>query len=452
MTPLQPQFKIRVYRAGVRPGTEDSFSAKGSAFRSDDDYTYMDVESCTTLPVTYEEEASLLNTLSFTIDKHAEVLLHRFRLGQWIVFYGGYYDESGKGVRKVFSGTVTRIITTFPNSGVVKFTVECMSYGFTKMGKDNDFYVYPDKNSPRNFAKGKTTLSLSELVRGISTECGMEIGDLILPKEITGLQFTEKNVRRQKNVSDWKFLHDIARAYNCFMWTEFKNGKEVLHFVDKTRAVKNSNTDINFLYPLKGEGAVTDITPEEMQRYDDPIWNRPRLIWDVTVEEDISLAYAVSRSASYIDKETGEQKEALAEVLTDKEGRRITVFYELDEQKVADVDRTNPQLADQIRSSGGAPKGWKPATGSITPEYTAYYYKEIKRYDNDDVAVNDQAFFGIYVTGVCNMDLDLRSQRSYSIRGIIRYSTSDKTGTYFLRGLKHIWSSLGCTTELDFIK
>ena len=177
--PLQPQFKVRVYKPGVRPGSSDTIGSKGGSFRTDDSYSFMDVEECVAWGVTYEEEASLLNTLSFTIDKHADILLHKFRMGQWVVFYGGSYNENGGDMRKVFSGTVTRIRTRFPNNGRVEFTVECMSYGFTQMGKDNINFVYPDKNSPRPFAFGKSTISLRDLVIGIATESGMVVGDIV---------------------------------------------------------------------------------------------------------------------------------------------------------------------------------------------------------------------------------------------------------------------------------
>ena len=96
MRPLQPQFKIRVYKLGVRPSVSDTYSSKGGSYREDDNYNYMDVEECVAWGVTYSEEASLMNTLNFTVDKYAEVLLQRFFIGQWVVLYGGYYDEEGK--------------------------------------------------------------------------------------------------------------------------------------------------------------------------------------------------------------------------------------------------------------------------------------------------------------------------------------------------------------------
>ena len=165
------------------------------------------------------------------------------------------------------------------------------------------------------------------------------------------------------------------------------------------------------------------------------------------------MAYAVSRSAMYYDKETGEYKEAISEI-TEDEGRRVIVFYELDEAKVEYIHRTDPELADQIRSSGATSLPWSSGVKDIKdekPEYSRYYYKAVKIVDENQ-AVFDKSFFGITVSATCNQDLDIRSQRSYNIRGLVRYTSSDKTGRYFLRGLKHIWDADGPVTELDFIK
>ena len=66
--------------------------------------------------------------------------------------------------------------------------------------------------------------------------------------------------------------------------------------------------------------------------------------------------------------------------------------------------------------------------------------------------VFDKAFYGITVTAKTLLDLDIRSQRSYKIRGILSYHSKDKETSFFLRGLKHTWDNDGCWTELDFIR
>ena len=129
--PIQPQFKIRLFCGKVQP---DIFRNSNVIVSNNGDY--IDIEPCVTFPVTYEEQASLLNTLSFTVSKNADLLLYYFHIGQTVIFYGGYYADNQSGMKHVFSGTVTRIKTHFDNNGIVTFTVECMNYGFTKLGKD----------------------------------------------------------------------------------------------------------------------------------------------------------------------------------------------------------------------------------------------------------------------------------------------------------------------------
>jgi len=450
--PLQPQFKIRVYHKGKKPDHSDAFSSRGDNYSSEK-YSYMDIEDCVEYGVTYEEQASLLNTLTFTVDKHGDILLHRFSLGQWIVLYGGYYSDNNSGVRKVFTGTVTRLKTTFSDNGVIRVTIEAMTIGYTKFGKDTAYnFSYPDKNSSREFVKGKTSISLQELVVGLIESAGAEIGEVKLPSIVNRTVYTEKKPIRQNNLSDWKFLSTLADKNSCYLWMDTVDGKEKVYFVDKKKVTNTYDPmSLSFLYPLQGTEGITEANPGEIQRFPDPSWNRPRLIRDVVVDEDISMAYAVSRTAMYLDKDTGEYKEVTAQVLTDEKGNRITVFYELDQDRVAYIDKVNPKLADQIRS-GASQLVWSNG-GPIekeTPEFTRYYYKKVQNVD-ENIPVFDNAFFGIYVTATCNQDLDIRSQRSYNIRGILRYSTTAKSERYFLRGLKHIWGREGSTTELDFI-
>lgn len=453
LRPLQPQFKIRVYSKGVRPNGDENFMTRGGNYVDKGNYNFIDIEECVAFGVEYEEQASLINTLKFTVNKYADVILQRMYLGQWVVLYGGYYSDNNFGMRKVFSGTITRIRTQFPDNGAIAFSVECLSYGFTQMGKDSVYAVYPDVNSKRPFVKGKTQISLREIIEGIAKEASIEIGEIQLPKSSANVVFTNKNIRYQKGVSDWVFLNMLAKSYGCSVWTDTINGVDRLYFIDTSKAVNVINNDISFLYPLQGNDGVKDIRSEEIQRFSESGWNRPRLLRSVVVDEDISMAYSVSRSALYFDKDTGEYRSAVAEISND-EGEKVIRFYELDESKVEYIHRSKPELADKLRATGATDIPWSSGVKNIedeTPQFARYYYREIDVLD-ETTAVFDKAFFGITVTAVCNQDLDIHSQRSYSIRGLVRYSSSNKTGRYFLRGLKHRWDSDGPTTELDFIR
>lgn len=448
--PLQPQFKIRVFN-GKRIHLD---TLKGSNVVASSDENYIDIEKCVAYPVIYEEEASLLNTLKFTVDKNADLLLYYFYPGQAVIFYGGYYSESKSSVRHVFSGTVTRIRTHFANSGKVSFTVECMNYGYTKMGKDVKNFVYPDEDSERKFAKAEN-LSLKDIIVGIAKENNFELGEIDLSSSAKSVNFDKIHIRYQKDVSDWKFLTMLAQDFGCSVWISSENGIDKLNFVSHEKAF-HKQSDIGFLFPLYNialldtSGSGGDVKDYEMQKFADPAYNRPRLLRDVTVDEDISMAYAVSRSAMYFDKATGEYKESVSKIETDKDGKSTITFYELDESRVAYVHQNMPDIADKIRDGSPTSMEWGVA-GDNNPEHANYYYKAIKVYD-EQTAVFDKAFFGITVTAKCNQDLDIHSQRTYRVRGILSYHSKNLDTSFFLRGLKHVWDSDGNWTELDFIR
>ena len=443
--PIQPSFKIRVF-VGKRVHVD---TLKGSNVIESSDDNYLDIERFVTLPVTYEEQASLISTLNFEVDKFADVLLYYFHIGQSIIFYGGHYADNKSGMKHVFSGTVTRIKTRFADNGKVSFSVECMNYGFTKMGKDFKNYVYPDKKSKRKFAQSDK-LSVRQIIEGIAKENNIEIGDIDLSSGAKRVNYDKISVSYQKNESDWKYLNKLAQDLGCSCWISNEDGVDKLNFCSNEKAFRKQSKDISFLFPLITTDKRMDgsIKSSEWQTQNDAAYNRPRLLRDVTVDEDISQAYAVSRSAVYFDKDTGEYKEAIARIETDKDGNNTLTFYELDEERVAYINRTNPELADKIRKGSPTSMLWGTPDN---PECSSYYYKVTKIYD-EQTAVFDKAFFGITVTAKCNQDLNIRSQRTYRIRGILSYHSKSLNTSFFLRGLKHIWDSDGSWTELDFIR
>jgi len=436
--PLQPSFKIRIFDSKQK----DADKLKGTGASAGNNY--VDVEACVAYPVTYEESADLLTHLNFTIDKHAEVLLYYFHIGQKILLKGGYYSDNENSFRDVFSGTVTRIRTRFSDTGRVSFSIECMSYGFTRLGKNPKNFVYPDKKSARTFAQSEQ-LSVSDIIMGIAKENKIAIGTIDLSTEGRKVNYDKISVRYQKNMTDWAFLKQLAKDMGCSVWLENDGGGEKLYFMSHEKAFSKQKSDISFLYPL--EGLVKEVEDSEMQRFDDPAYNRPRILREVNVDEDISAAYSVSRSAVYFDKETGEQKEAVSKI-EEKDGKRYITFYELNEERVRYIHETNPELADEIRNNGPTDMEWGTPDN---PRCAAYYYTEVRHYEEHQ-AVFDKAFFGITVTARCNQDLNIRSQRTYKVRGILSYHSKDKETSFYLRGLKHIWDSDGTWTELDFIR
>lgn len=447
--PIQPSFKIRIHNIGK---VHVEKLKKAGVVTPDGSNDYIDIERCVAYPVTYEEQSTLLNTLSFTVDKYADLLLYYFHIGQAIQFYGGYYSGNSSGMRHVFSGTVTRVKTMFTDSGHVSFTVECMNYGFTKFGKDFKNFVYPDKRSSRKFATGDT-ISLAEIVRGIAKDNNFEIGEIDLSSSARSVNFSKINIRYQKNMSDWKFLNSLAQDFGCTIWISNEDGVEKLNFMSQEKAFKRQSR-IQFLYPIYG---ITNkslkydakIKSSEMQRFSNSDYDRPRILRDVTVDEDVSQANAVTRSAMYFDKTTGEYKDAVSQITVDKDGNRHITFYELNEQRVAYVNKMYPQIAEKIRNSSPTSLEW--GDDPTNPNYACYYYTATKIYD-ENTQVFDKAFYGITVSAKCNQDLNIHCNMSYKIRGILSYHSKNLVTSFFLRGLKQVWDSDGNWTELDFIR
>lgn len=440
--PLQPSFKIRLFN-GKKANLDDFKSAGLVAFGKD----FMDIEGCVDFPVTYEEQASLLTTLNFTIGHFGDVLLYYLYIGQSVQFYGGYYDENKLDFQRVFTGTVTRIKTHFSNTGKISIRVECMSYGFTKMGKDARNFVYPDSQSSRRFAQ-LPNLTVEQIVRGIIEENGFSVGEIALPATGSLPRFDNRNPKYQKDMSDWQFLNSLADDVGCSVWMSTEDGRDVIYFMSKDKAFHRQSSDISFVFRL--DGHVTELKDSEIIKARDPSYNRPRLLTDLTVDEDIAAANSVTRTSMKYNKDTGEYEELMSKIEVDKDGREIITFYELDEERVRQVDEQHPEIAEAIRNGGPTSMEWGT---SDNPKCAAYYYRAVKTYNyGKSQAVFDKAFYGITVSGKCNMDLSIHSQRTYLIRGILTYHSKDLETSYYLRGLKHIWDKDGNWTEVDFIR
>jgi hypothetical protein len=442
--PVQGQFRVRIYTEKI--ANTDTLKSAGVYAASDG--SYIDIERCLAYPITYEEQASLLNTLTFTVDKFADILLYYFHIGQTIHFYGGRYSKDDRGVRHVFTGTVTRIRTSFSEQGRVTFAVECMSYGYTKMGKTPYNYVYPDESSDRLWAK-KPSLSIADIVRGIAGENKFTIGRLELSPDASAIRFNKKKIRRQKDMSDWEFLQHLADDHGCRCWMAAEEGVDKLNFCSDSRAAAHSS-DIAFVYPLKSSKMDNSFHEDEIQKFGEAQYDRPRILRSVQVDEDVSQAYAVTRATTFYNKETGEYIENVVSITVDKDGKTMQEFYQLDEARVAWIYENEPAIAKKIRDGNPASLPWGDPNNP-DPNTASYYYKRIVKYDKN-VEVFDKAFYGITVKAKTILDLDIKSQMSYKIRGILSYHSQDLSTSFFLRGLKHIWDKDGCWTELDFIR
>lgn len=442
--PLQPEFRIKVY--GGKHLTPEEV-AKTHAVKEN---KALDITKCVGYPVEYSEEISMINRLTFTVVRNADILLYYFYLGQNITLDGNYYSEDGSALRRVFSGSVTRIRTNFADNGIVTFTIEALAYGFQKLGKDPKTRSFPDEDGVTKFNKEEVTVT--DVIKKIAEEAGMELGDIDMHPDnsdsvVNDKPFSSTNMSIQHNESDYQYLSRLARQFGCTMWTSEEDGVQKINVVHKTKAMKKQTSGIRFLYPLYGR--VTEATDSEMIRHSGySQWDRPRILRNLTVEENIADATSISRSAVYIDPETGDSKEATAKIVHNADGSNSMELYELDEARVKHVNDTMPEVAKYIRDNPPSRMPWGDGT---SPYDAAYYYKRTKIVD-ETVAVYDGAYFGTTITAKTQMDLRIRSQRAYPIRGIVSYHSKSLLSNFMLRGLKHIWDVDGCWTELDFIR
>lgn len=454
--PLQPQFKIRVFNIGITGEGQPFF---GSQDKNNSSSNHLDVEEFVEYPVEVEFEASLLTTMTFVLSKNVEVILPQIHIGKTVqMFASDYYSDNQDTLRRVFSGTIMKCKTNYSDNGRITANITCISYGYNQLGKDTSYFSYPDVNSTRVFAKGKTQLTLQELVEGLCKEANMEVGEISIKGDTL---ITTKKPRRQKGQTDWAFLNYLAKCYGCSCWIETVEGIDKLFFVDKSQVRHTVSESIKFLYPSRG---IEEVEDSEMISHfmDGGSYNRPRLLREISLEEDVTMANSITRSAVYFDKDTGEQKEGLASTVTKKvkEGdveieKMFVEFYELDEDAVARVDATNPALAEAIRNmEPGGLKGWSSdPTGAAVekdPHYTKYYYK-VRQVVEENIAVFDQSFRGITLTATCNLDLNVKPQRAYPIRGLVRYNSKNSTEWWYLQGITYTWDTNGATMTLNFI-
>ena len=460
----QPQFVLSVYMGKGTPAVVDGTYKKSS---NGGKSSWLDIEPYVDYPVEYAEEQSLLNRLSFTLSKATTIITARMHLGQSVRLYGYYYTEGGSEMRLVFQGTITRMRVRVTDTGAASCSVEAIQYGFIRSGMQRRFTTIPNPDDIRPYLCGKQAVRLKDVIAGLIKGCNLEIGDIRLPASMGEELFTKYHQEFQRNQSDWDFLVKLAHKYGCFCYVQRVNGYEKVFFTDKAQQVKQIYDDVEFRLPtiadavgtetgsfstgLVGAGTyMPNIRNNEIQKFTDSSWNRVRILRDIDINEDIDQAYAVTRTSSFIDPKTGELKNGIS---TTKDGK--VTFYELDEAKVSYVKQHFPDVANKIMYSSPSEFPWKSDPESETetdPNYAAYYYTQ-KVILDEQTAVYDQAYRGITITGSCNMDLNIRSQRAYRVNGIFRWSSGGTTqGTYFLRGLKQVWDASGNRTELDFIK
>lgn len=490
--PLQPEFKIITYLPKKVP-IEGDFIPRGKN-AIDRGTGGDDITQSVGWGVTYEERKDLINTLNFTVVKNVETLITgHLKIGNWVVLYGGFYTDEEKEMKKVFIGNITRLRTNFTTGGVISVDVECVSGFYQKMNKEiYSSYSYPMRGSstkyfvniedeeeeknmdgeklnpiyanPRPSLRDKDILTIEDIVRAIASENKVELREFKIPLQAKNVTFTPKNFIQQRNLTDWEFLRKLGAKYGFFIHQTIENNKEVLYVLNsyvKTQQMTDilDVKDIGFLYQSR---SFNDFNPDtsvpkdiEIQKFDKPEWNRIRTLRDVTVTEDVVSAFSTRFVIEYFDDKTGKHEQTTADRWQNEQGEWVTRVYEYDDKIVQRLVDSNHPIAETISLRGCDHLNWKDDAppGTTFTEYDLNYYYKEKFITDSKTSVYDQAYLGIDITATCNMDLNIKSQKVYPIRGIFRYSSANTVeDKYMLMGLKHIWNADGAITELEFKK
>jgi hypothetical protein len=386
-----------------------------------------DVTRDTDFGVTYDERADQVTTLTFTL-KRGAFYLQVVKPGQKVVLSGGTTTKA----RAIFTGVIKKIVSIFPDEGDVKINIIAYDTIWGDATNHRKTFVYPQKGSSRAWAD-KTSIKVSEVVGNIAHEIGADLNIVLPPGSDASYTLTKPLVQMYtdgKGMTDWAFLRQLAKYYGCFIWTDVQGPTLQLNFVDKSK-VANYSAKTTFVYPLRDQNEFVYKTLAPNQY----------LLRDVRVDEDVQAADANLRVVSKFDDKTGDELTLISREVV-KDGKKYIYYYQLDEDKVASLEKNDPKEADRLREMG---------IFDIPPEEFLKYYKEIE-YVEDQVAVFSQVFIGITVTATSDGNTDIHSQQAYDLYGIARYSTNERIGKYYLRSLKFVWDEEGFKNEYEFMR
>ena len=91
-------------------------------------------------------------------------------------------------------------------------------------------------------------------------------------------------------------------------------------------------------------GDIKSARLQEIQQFDDSVWNRPRILRSVTVDENINAAYSVRRSAVKFKPQTGQLEDNVVAEITEKDGKKVITMYEFDAERVKEVAEKQPDV------------------------------------------------------------------------------------------------------------
>lgn len=382
-----------------------------------------------------------------------------------IDFYGGYLDREdyfeldanqrfsyNKGnaetdkFKHLFKGTILFLQYRYASNGLKSATMDIRDFSSLKTSEGLS-YAYPSNGSNRKFKNGATTLTVTDIVRGIADELGLEAN----VDPAVNAVYTLKNQAIQKNISDWAFLRQLAHANGCYVWTSNsdESGKYTINFIDKAKCINDFDKRIQFVW-LDREtdnnfGFIQN--SELLKEATDNVNESSKFkanqvpIISATIDVNPQVIGANMLSISSFDPITGDEK---TDIVTFDEKTQEYITYTLNNEKVDALVKTNPDLAREILDMGAF---------GITKEVFLPYYTPVRTKKGSINAV-DRPFYGISVNNaVVHGNINIIPYQSYSIVGIGKWSTSKdmKVMNHYLRGLTHRWTRNDFLTTLEFM-
>jgi hypothetical protein len=390
-------------------------------------------------------------------------LAHVVKLQDKVVCEGGTLEgfENRTNYAVLFVGFVKYLRPSYSDSGIVTVALECVDYTF-KAATNKIFNVYPCpngvseiKSSPLpNATKIKVARSwgtsgkikASEIIRNISNDMKVPIALDADGKEdlklLVDREYTSTACLTQKNETDWQLLRKLGNSLNCNVWTSINSKSQtVLHFVDKSLLMESLAQKTEFLYPAKSSN-FKDFIYKNLKP-------NQKIVFSCSVEHDYANIDAVSRKVTIFDYKKGLEVTVFEAKITEN-GKEITKYftYEIDEAK---TNALSEEQRKYVQDVAGSIAGDAVSSHSIN-EIAEYFIPATFIDEKKRNFIVDKPYFGITIKLTCDGDVNILPRKNYNIYGLGRYGSETLESPYYCKVVKHVFSTNGFLTELEFIK
>jgi hypothetical protein len=167
------------------------------------------------------------------------------------------------------------------------------------------------------------------------------------------------------------------------------------------------------------------------------------------VEHDYANIDAVSRKITIFDYKKGLEV-TVFEVKVTENGKEITKYYtyEVDEAK---TNALSEEQRKYVQDVAGSIAGDAVSSHTIN-EIAEYFIPATFIDDKKRNFIVDKPYFGITIKLTCDGDVTILPRKNYNIYGLGRYGSETLESPYYCRLVRHVFSTNGFLTELEFIK